>query len=57
MVCCPGCGSKDVTEKGGSDKQTYQHPTAQGVIERFVMILCNKCNWSWNIAGAKNNAG
>lgn len=55
MTYCPNCGTDKVVEKGGGDKQTYQHPTAQGVVERFIMILCLKCNWSWNIAGALNN--
>ena len=53
---CPDCGSKDVTTTGG-DKKEYPHPTAQGIVEKFVMILCNKCGWSWNMAGAKQIAG
>ena len=57
MPFCPKCGTSKVKEVGGGDKQTYQHPTAQGVIERFIMILCLKCDWSWNIAGAKSNGG
>jgi len=56
MVFCPGCGTDKVKQTGG-DKQTYPHPTAQGVVERFIMILCLKCKWSWNIAGALSNAG
>lgn len=57
MVFCPKCGSKEVQDTGGGDDKVYEHPTAQGVVETFIMILCKKCKWSWNIAGAKNNGG
>lgn len=53
MVFCPSCGSKDMKE--GNDSKTYPHPTAQGISEKFIMALCKKCGWSWNIAGAKQN--
>jgi len=56
MVFCPHCGSDKVQYTGG-DKKEYPHPTAQGIIERFIMILCEKCGWSSNIAGAKQIAG
>ena len=52
MVFCPGCGSSNVEESGG-DNKPYPHPTAQDIIERFIMILCKNCKWSWNTAGAK----
>ena len=55
MTFCPNCGSKDVKES--NDGKTYPHPTAKGILERFIMAFCNKCLWSWNIAGAKQNEG
>jgi len=56
MVFCPGCGSNKVKQTGGEDKE-YSHPTAQGIIEKFVMMLCKKCGWSWNCAGARQVDG
>ncbi len=55
MVFCPGCGSDKVNV--GGDKGEYPHPTAQGLVERLLMILCEECDWSWNIAGAKQVEG
>ena len=54
MTFCPGCGSDNVDES--PDNRIYPHPTAQGISERFIMILCKKCKWSWNIAGATSKA-
>jgi len=55
MVYCPNCGTLKVKDVGGGDKQIYKHPSVKGVIERFIMILCEECGWSWNIAGAKQD--
>lgn len=54
MVFCPGCGSDKVKNTNNDDK-IYPHPTAAGISERFVMILCNSCGWSWNSAGSIHN--
>jgi len=53
MVFCTNCGSNDVISKG--DDRVYPHPTTAGISERFIMILCKKCGWSWNNAGAIHN--
>ena len=53
MPYCPDCGSDKVASQGGNDGKWYPHPTAQGVLEKFMMILCKKCKCSSNVALAK----